>query len=112
MNQSLVTQITLENFLSYQHAIVPLEPLNVLIGPNGSGKSNLLEAFRLLQATPKDFTVPIREGGGITEWLYKNNEPMVPAKLETILSYPQLSIPLCYGIEFTAVGSRIEVVDE
>jgi predicted ATPase len=112
VNQSLVTQITLENFLSYQHAVVPLGPLNVLIGPNGSGKSNLLEAFRLLQATPKDFTAPIREGGGINEWLYKNHEQPLPAKLEAILAYPQLPIPLRYGVEFTAVGARIEVTDE
>ncbi len=112
VNQSLVTQLTIKNFLSYQQAIVPLTPLNVLVGPNGAGKSNLIEAFRLLQATPSDFTVPIRAGGGISEWLYKNGQQIAPAKLEAILSYPQLPIPLRYGIEFTDVGSRIAVIDE
>lgn len=112
MYQSLVTRLTLENFLSYQKADVPLEPLNVLIGPNGSGKSNLLEALRLLQAAPKDFTIPIREGGGINEWLYKNHAQILPAKLEAILTYPPLPIPLRYGIEFTAVGGRTEVINE
>lgn len=112
VNQTLVTQLTVKNFLSYQQTVVPLTPLNVLIGPNGAGKSNLMEAFRLLQATPNDFTVPIREGGGIGEWLYKDGQQTRPAKLEAILAYPHFPRHLRYGIEFTDVGSRITVIDE
>ena len=65
-NQKLIRTIQLSNFLSYGQSadIIELDPLNVLIGPNCSGKSNLIEALGLLQATPKDLTVPIREGGG------------------------------------------------
>jgi len=65
-NQKLIRTIQLSNFLSYGQSadIIELDPLNVLIGPNCSGKSNLIEALGLLQATPKDLTAPIREGGG------------------------------------------------
>ena len=42
-----------------------------LIGPNGSGESNFLEAFELLRNAPGEITKPIREGGGILEWLWK-----------------------------------------
>jgi predicted ATPase len=51
----------------------PLEllPLNVIIGPNSSGKSNLLEAIDILRATPSDVTQPIREGGGVEDYLWK-----------------------------------------
>lgn len=68
-----IRTLRLQNILSYgsEGQEVELLPLNVLIGPNASGKSNLIEAIDLLRATPKDLTVPIREGGGIDEWLWK-----------------------------------------
>ncbi len=50
---------------------VPLRALNVLIGPNGSGKSNFLEAIALLKEVPRDLAPPIRDGGGIGEWIWK-----------------------------------------
>jgi len=54
--------------------LVQLRPLNVLIGPNGSGKSNFIEAIGLLRATPRELAVPVRDGGGIGEWLWKGRE--------------------------------------
>lgn len=69
----LLKAITLEGFLSFGYGAeeFPLEPLNVLIGPNGSGKSNLVEAVSVLRAVPRDLPLPIRQGGGVTDWLWK-----------------------------------------
>jgi predicted ATPase len=44
----MLTSISLDNFKSYQSAILPLATLTFLIGANASGKSNALEAIRLL----------------------------------------------------------------
>ena len=112
--QKLIRTIQLTNFLSYGEGadIVDLEPLNVLIGPNCSGKSNLIEAFALLQATPKDLTAPIREGGGVTEWLYKGKKGTPVAEINVTLNYPHEGIPLMYRLSFTKVGQRFELVDE
>ncbi|MGN6083112.1 AAA family ATPase [Trinickia sp.] len=58
----MINSITLTNFLSYGPAARPVElrALNVIIGPNGSGKSNLIEAFELLRATPRDLLTPAK----------------------------------------------------
>ena len=51
----LITQLSLDNFLSFGPKSSPLalESLNVFIGPNGAGKSNVIEAVALLRATPR-----------------------------------------------------------
>ncbi len=69
----LIRRLKLQNLLSFgpDETELQLGPLNVLIGPNGSGKSNLIAAIGLLQAAPRDLAAPIRETGGITEWLHK-----------------------------------------
>lgn len=44
-----VTQLTLEDFRSYDRADVALDPgVTAFVGPNGAGKTNLLEAIHLL----------------------------------------------------------------
>lgn len=75
----MLRSLRLTNLLSYgsNGASIDLEPLNVLIGPNASGKSNLIEAISLLAATPKDLLTPIREGGGVAEWIWKGKAPGV-----------------------------------
>ncbi|MEB3163352.1 MAG: AAA family ATPase, partial [Prochlorothrix sp.] len=104
--------LTLENFLSYGEEPVrlDLQPLNVIIGPNASGKSNLLEVLNLLRFLPKDLSVPIREGGGVQEWIWKGGEKSQkqPA-LEVHLSYAQQPIPLRYRLQFAEVGQRLEL---
>lgn len=89
-----------------------LEPLNVLIGPNASGKSNVIEALGLLRAIPKDLTAPIREGGGISEWLWKGEQSVPVATIEATVSYPEGVMPLRYRISFTMAGQRLELVNE
>jgi len=69
----LIHSIKLDRFLSFGEsaAATPLGNLNVVIGANGSGKSNLIEAFDLLHNAPRDLQKPIREGGGVQEWIWK-----------------------------------------
>lgn len=111
----LIRSIKLENFLSYGSpgTEISLDPLNVLIGPNASGKSNLIEALALLRATPRDLTAPIREGGGVAEWLWKGSTRKSPVtSIEVTVDYPDGLMPLRHRLAFTAVGQRFELTDE
>ncbi|WP_373535371.1 AAA family ATPase [Microcoleus sp.] len=109
-----IHSLQLQNFLSYgsDGEKIELQPLNVLIGPNASGKSNLIEAMGVLKATPTDLVAPIRQGGGISDFLWKGEKGTPTAKIEAILHYPERTMPLRYQISFTATGQRLEVVDE
>ncbi|MEG4624621.1 AAA family ATPase [Microcoleus sp. w1-18aA5] len=109
-----IHSLQLQNFLSYgsEGEKIELQPLNVLIGTNASGKSNLIEAMGVLKATPTDLLTPIRQGGGISDFLWKGGKGTPTAKIEAILDYPERTMPLRYQISFTAVGQRLEVVDE
>jgi len=109
-----IHSLQLQNFLSYgsEGETIELQPLNVLIGSNASGKSNLIEAIALLKATPTDLVAPIRQGGGISDFLWKGEKGIPTAKIEAILDYPERTIALRYQISFTTVGQRLEVVDE
>ena len=101
--------IRLQNILSFgpDTPELPLEPLNVLIGPNASGKSNLLEALSLLAATPQDLQVPIREGGGVQEWLWKGVENRGSATMGVTLDQFMVSIPLRYEMSFLSIGHYV-----
>lgn len=115
MNGSrLIQTLHIQNFLSFGAAaeMVDLQPLNVLIGPNASGKSNLIEALGLLRAAPADLTAPIREGGGVGEWLWKGGQGTPTAAIEVTVTYPEGILPLRYRLNFTMVGQRLELVDE
>ena len=107
-----IETIRLENILSYgaSNAPFPLEPLNVLIGPNGSGKSNLFEALSLLSATLRDLQEPIREGGGVGNWLWKGSPETPTATLAVALEY--LGIRSRYSISFTESISQFRLFDE
>ena len=109
--------IRLENILSYGSCDTefPLEPLNVFIGPNASGKSNLIEALSLLVAAPFDLQVPIREGGGVRDWLWKGAQPFPVATLDTVVEYVDQQDrvrPLRYRLSFTETASRFDLRDE
>jgi len=114
-SQCLITSLKLKNLLSYSENGEPIElrTLNVLIGPNSSGKSNLLEAISLLQATPKDFTVPFRKGGTVNEWLWKGNKKNNSvSEIELVVNYPGGFKPLHYRIGLNLRGQRLEIVEE
>jgi predicted ATPase len=112
----LLKSIRLRNFLSYGPSApaVDLLPLNVLIGPNSSGKSNLLEAVDILRATPSDVTQPIRDGGGVEDYLWKGlaTKRVPTSEIEATVSYPEGNGPLKYRLAFTMVGQRFEISDE
>ena len=110
----LIRSIELKNFLSFgeDQGPVALRDLNVIIGPNGSGKSNLLEAIDLLRNAPDQLLRPIREGGGVRDWLWKGAERTPVASLEVIVDNPKGVQDLRYALSFTATGQRFEIVDE
>ncbi|HCC37691.1 MAG TPA: chromosome segregation protein SMC [Treponema sp.] len=113
----MINSIRLSNFLSFGNDSeeIKLNPLNIVIGTNGSGKSNFLEAFDLLRCAPSDITKPIREGGGVSDWLYKGDNKQSNAAIDVVVKN---SLPnpkyneLRYAIEFNAVGQQFEIVDE
>ena len=110
-----IRKLRLDGLLSFAPGseAFELRDLNVLIGPNGSGKSNLIEALELLSATPHDFAAAVRDGGGPAEWLWKGGDAVRPAEIEAVLENgTPTDRPLRYRLRFTAVQSRVEVVDE
>jgi predicted ATPase len=106
----LIQTLHLQNLLSFgpESGETTLEPLNVLIGANASGKSNLIESMAILRATPKDLTAPIREGGGMGEWLWKGGKTIPIAKVEATVVYPDGIMPLRYRLSMTLTGQRLE----
>jgi predicted ATPase len=110
----LINSIKLDNFLSFGGTSEPviLNSLNVVIGPNGSGKSNLLEAIELLRSTPDQLLRPIREGGGVLDWLWKGAKDTPIASIGAVIECPLSPQNLRYALSFTAVNQRFEIVDE
>ncbi len=110
----LIHSIRLDRFLSFGNSTeaTPLRPLNLVIGPNGSGKSNLLEAFDLLRNAPRDLQKPIREGGGVREWLWKGTTGVRLANLDVEISYPGGIHHLRHDLAFTEIGQRFELNTE
>ena len=109
-----IQTIRLDNLLSYgsDAGEFSLEPLNVLIGPNASGKSNLIEVLSLLAAAPRDLQAPIREGGGIVDWLWKGAPGTPAATVDVTVAYPAGPTALRYRLSFTEAGARFELRDE
>ena len=105
--------IKLQNLLSFgpDGIDLPLRDLNVLIGPNGSGKSNLIESISLLQSAPRLLASPVRDGGGISDWLWKGKSHCV-ATVEVIIDNPDGNIPLRHVMSITESSRRFELVDE
>lgn len=118
MTTPLIRQLTLQNFLSYGQEGVSVEllPLNVLIGPNASGKSNLLEALAILRATAGDLQAAIRDGGGVSEYIWKGEKAFPVATLHAAVAYPDFSAVIWpeidYSLMFAQVQNRFEVVNE
>jgi len=114
----MLQSIRMKKFLSFgpDSDTIPLKPLNVIIGPNGSGKSNLLEGIALMKSAPEQLIIPIREGGGVRDWLWKGEDKSVTASLEIVVdplfANPPSSLPIRYRFDFTESGKRFEIVDE
>jgi predicted ATPase len=114
----LIRSIRIQNLLSFGADTQPLQlgALNVLIGPNGSGKTNLIEVLGLLHSTSSDLSEPIRQGGGITEWLWKGtvkrSAEAPTACIEVLVEPFQGLMLLRYKLAFTRVGYTLEILDE
>jgi len=117
----VIKSVKLNNFLSFgsNSQEIELHPLNIVIGTNGSGKSNFLEAFDLLRNVPRDIRKPIREGGGVLDWLYYGSSNLgLPASLVFMVSTEHLPQKaknhdtLRYELAFSSYGSRFELVKE
>ncbi len=110
----LIHRLKLSNLLSFgpDAGEIELRPLNVLIGPNGSGKSNLIAAISLFKAAPQDLVEPIREGGGISDWIWKGEAASQTAHIEAIIENPEGNQALRYSLTFAQVGQRFELSDE
>lgn len=117
----MIRQITLTDFLSFGPSThtVELRPLNVLIGPNGSGKSNLVEAFSVLRAVPRNLPLPIRQGGGVDEWIWHGADEhgaltrADSATVEVIFSEREVApSPVRYRVRFGSEAGSFVVLDE
>ena len=117
----MLKSIVLTDFLSFGPGPTSLElkPLNVVIGPNGSGKSNLVEVFSLLKAVPRDLPLPIRIGGGVDEWMWRQSqdERAKSAKIEVVFQPGEVTkkatdSPVRYRIEFGSQAGTFVVLDE
>ena len=109
----LIQSTKLTNVLSFGPDAQELElkPLNVLIGPNGSGKSNLIEVIGLLKATPSDLLSPIREGGGVGNWIWQGESGSNLAEIEVLVSYQNNRL-LRYMLVFRKDDQRFQVNSE
>jgi predicted ATPase len=112
----LIRSIKLTNLLSFgpDGMEIELQPLNVLIGANGSGKSNFIEAFRLLNATPTNFSKPVEEGGGAREWLWKGGDDSPTAQITLFMFYFRggRRRSLAYHLDFGIYDGSLFVVNE
>jgi predicted ATPase len=115
--KQLIQRLSMRNFLSYgsEGASIDLLPLNVLIGPNGSGKSNLIEALSVLRATEGDLAGWIRQGGGISEYIWKGRTDTPVASLDAWLGDPDAlppHRPFRYSLLVSEHRDRLQIVSE
>lgn len=110
----LIKSVKLTNFLSFGESagVEDLLPLNVLIGPNGSGKSNLIGAIELLRSAPRDLLTPIRNGGGVRDWLWKGAPQSAAPTIDVVIENPRGQVNLRYELSFTEVAQRFEIISE
>ena len=63
----LISEVILENFMSYEYARVPFKPgINVVCGPNGAGKSSLLLAISV--ALGQSYTERSKKLSDLIRW--------------------------------------------
>lgn len=114
MNEPILKELRLTNILSFgpDTESIPFGPLNVLIGPNGSGKSNLLEIISLLRAAPRDLSAPVKEAGGVRDWLWKGAENPTATIEAVVANSVDPDMPVRHRFSFVEHGMRFEVTAE
>ncbi|MFO8056139.1 MAG: AAA family ATPase [bacterium] len=114
MKEPFIKELFLKNLLSFGPETEPLKlrPLNVLIGANGTGKSNLLEAISLLRSAPVNLSAPVKEGGGVSDWLWKGAKSPT-ATIEAIIRSPESAdLPIRHCFSFVEHAMRFEMTEE
>lgn len=113
LNPPFFRRIRAQNLLSFGSEGIDLEldRLNVLIGPNGVGKSNFIDALSIFQAAPGELASPVRQGGGVQDWIWKG-DPYGTALVEASTLF-HTKFPLVrHRVEFGTESHTFELVDE
>ena len=113
LNPPFFRRIRAQNLLSFGSEGIDLEldRLNVLIGPNGVGKSNFIDALSIFQAASGELASPVRQGGGVQDWIWKG-DPYGTALVEAS-TLVHTKFPLVrHRIEFGTESHTFELVDE
>ena len=110
----LIKHLKISGLLSFGPTGIdlPMHGLNVFIGPNGSGKSNLIEVLALLRACPKNLPAPVKEMGGVREWLWKGKDAPKEAVIDAVVTNPGKIMNLRHWLGIREHGLRFEVADE
>lgn len=111
----LLNKIQVQNLLSFDSVGIDLElkNLNILIGPNGSGKSNFIEAISLLQSAPSYLASPVKDSGGIADWLWKGeNNPKATIDVVTTVRDNGRDQFIRHVLSFSEVGRKFDLQDE
>lgn len=116
----MFANISLTDFLSFGPGAsrFDLQPLNILIGANGSGKSNLVEALALLRAVRGDLPKPVRKGGGVDEWLFRDATQRASEATIEVVFRPTIVHPrvegggVRYRLRFGSEAGAFVVLDE
>lgn len=111
----LINQIKIQNLLSFDEKGIDLQlkKLNVLIGPNGSGKSNFIEAISLLQSAPRLLADPVKDSGGIADWLWKGKtNPKALVDVVTCKQDEKRKQFIRHSLSFSEVGRKFDLQDE
>lgn len=68
----------------------------------------------MLRAVPKDLPLPIRQGGGVKDWLWRDGKAgATEARLEVLLAEEHVASPaIRYRLVFGAEGGSFTVLDE
>jgi len=116
----MLKRLALRGFLSFGPGSegIDLTRLNVIIGANGAGKSNFVEALSVLRAVRRDLPLPIREGGGVKDWIWKGHPATDRAEVEAVFSEGTFAQSgrgrpaVRYRLTFGAEGDQFTVLDE
>lgn len=100
-----ILEVSVENFLSFRKATVPLQSLNVLVGPNGAGKTNFLRIFQFLgEVARQDLTPAIDFLGGFEQLRFRGEigqEGTIKIALRGVITqHASLNAPDEYKLSF------------
>ena len=73
---------------------------------------DVTEVLALLKASPSNLPRPVKEMGGVEEWLWKGKASAREALLDAVVDYPRGKRPLRHVLKITEHGGRFEVADE